>query len=188
MKGKVSTIMKTVFLTFAVMSLLLVSVPTVSAKVLKFKELIIVGPTEWSPNPGMPDQPPDYVPGRDADWSGPLTGDIKAMSYFWEIMTGPDTYLNYLTGAKGGKVEHFFEDFLIVFDDGGWIAGWNNGIWTFSTSKYRAEGRVTAASPDKQNFIGCKFYEEGIVTFPDPEFKNPPYAIGVGTGHITGKL
>lgn len=181
MKSKViTTTMIMLFLIFAVMALPF-SVPVVSAKNLKFDQIIMVGPTTWDPNPHMSNQPPDYAPGRDADWSGPLTGDISGMSYFWEIQTGPDTWKSYVTGAKEGKVEHFFEDFVIVFTDGSWIAGYDNGIWTFSTAKYRSEGRVIAASTGLEKFIGCKFFEEGIVGFPSP---GPPWAIGVGRGYI----
>ena len=113
MKSKVGTITKTVFLTFAVMSLLIVSIPTVSAKTLKFNETIYALidynsdlPPFWiDPDPHMPGIQPQTGA---ATWCGPLTGDINAISYFWE------TDKNYLTGVKGGKggIEHFFEDFI----------------------------------------------------------------------------
>jgi hypothetical protein len=89
------------------------------------------------------------------------------MNYFWE------TDANFVTGAKGGKVEHYFEQFLIVFSDGGWVQGWDNGIFLFANKptqwRYSAEGRVTAASPDRQSLIGSKFHEDGYVTSPTPD-------------------
>ena len=160
----------------ALMAPALVSVPPVSAKTLKFNE--ILNPPYWTYpddySPGMPGiQPQD----RPSDWVGKLTGDISAKCYFWE------TDKNFVTGAGvNGKVEHFFEDLLIVFPDGGWLVGHEKqGIFTFKdfkydSAKYHAEGPITSASPDKQNFIGCKFFEEGIVTFPD--------WTGVGRGYI----
>jgi len=167
--------MTMLFLTFALMTLTLVSVPAVSAKTLKFNEVIYLP----GPDPGKPYQP---QPGPCA-WSGPITGDITGTSYFWE------TTKNFVTGAeaKGGKVEHFFEDFLIIFSDGGWIVGYESqGIFLFAakpdSAKYHAEGWITAASPDKQSFIGCKFFEEGIVYWV---YDNPDvWAIGYGRGFI----
>jgi hypothetical protein len=171
--------MTMLFLTLTLMTLTLVSVPAVSAKTLKFNLTIYLPGL----NPNMHGiQPQD----RSADWSGPLTGDIVGTAYFWE------TDKNFVTGAKGGKVEHYFEDFLFVFDDadgGGWIVGWinltscPNGIFTFANkaplAKFRSEGRVTEASEGRQSFIGCKTFEEGIVDMSDPNTW-----IGEGRGYI----
>jgi hypothetical protein len=165
-------------------AMLALSVSAVSAKTLKFNETI----TSPGLDPLIPDiQPQTRDYGYDeqgnhlgSDWAGPISGDINGMAYFWE------TDKNFVTGAKGGKVEHFFEDFLVVFSDGGWVIGrGGNGIFTFAnkpiSAKYRAEGRVTSASGDRQSFVGSKFFEEGIVTFPaDP---NAPW-VGVGRGYI----
>lgn len=164
----------TTMIIFAFLALALMSVPAVSAKKLKFNETISLPGLD----PGMPGIQPQN---RASDWVGFLTGDISGTCYFWE------TDKNFVTGAKGGKVEHFFEDFLIVFSDGGWIVGHETqGIFPFSHSlgfttnsaNYHAEGPVTlaSASPDMQSFVGCKFFEEGVVTFPD--------WIGVGRGWI----
>ena len=150
-----------------------VPVPVVSAKNLKFMEIINI-----PPDPAL--NPSDYVgirpQTRDPDWGGPLSGDINAVAYFWE------TDSNYVTGA-GGKVEHFFEDFLIVFNDGGWVVGSNKGIFLMTNKpnlwKYSAEGRVTSTSTDKQNFLGSKFFEEGYVTFPPPD-----HILGVARGYL----
>lgn len=189
MKRKVITTSMIMLLTFAVV-VPLVSVPTVSARTLKFKEIIKV--YFGYPNPDTADPSKMYpgipIPdGQSADWvswSGPLTGDITAMSFFWGTAKGFVT-----PGNKDWfKVAHFYEDFLIVFNDNGWIIGWDQGIWTFSTLKYRADGLIIRASPDKQNYVGCKFYEEGIVTFWPNGENVEPLGIGIGTGHITGKL
>jgi hypothetical protein len=150
-----------------------VPIPVVSAKNLKFMEIINI-----PPDPAL--DPSDYVgirpQARDPDWGGPLTGDINAVAYFWE------TDKNYNTGS-GGKVEHFFEDFLIIFNDGGWVVGGNSGIFLMTNKpnlwKYSAQGRVTATSSDRQNFLGSKFYEGGYVTFPAPD-----HIVGVARGYL----
>jgi hypothetical protein len=192
MKSKVSAKMMTaLLLTFTIMVIPMVSVPTVSATTLKFNETIYCAinyrtdlPLFWiDPNPHNTHQPQS----RDADWCGPLTGDINGMSYFWE------TDKNFVTAVKGGKggIEHFFEDFMIVFPDG-WIVGHEtNGIFDFgvlvgktSSSKYRAEGRITDASDKYAYLIGSKFFEEGLVYWPtDPATANY-FLVGYGRGFI----
>jgi hypothetical protein len=188
MKTKAITKMMTaLLLTLVFVALPLSPVPTrVSAMKLKFNE--VLDPPSWT-------WPDDYWPAlqyrsiqpqaRSADWAGPLTGGITAKAYFWE------TEKNFVTGAKGGKVEHFFEDFLIVFADGGWVIGRETqGIFTFAakptSAKYHAEGPITSASSDKTSFIGCKFTEEGIVApWDDPTHPDTAWWYGIGTGSIT---
>ncbi len=149
-----------------------VPIPVVSAKNLKFMEIINI-----PPDPALSSSYDSIRPqARDPDWGGPLTGDINAVAYFWE------TDKNYVTGS-GDKVEHFFEEFLIIFNDGGWVVGWDNGIFLMTNKpnlwKYSAEGRVTATSSDRQNFLGSKFYEGGYVTFPAPD-----HIVGVARGYL----
>ena len=181
---KVKKAVLVLFVALMVVAMLALSVSPVSAMTLKFSETI-TSPGLDPLMPGIQPQTRDY--GYDengnhlgSDWAGPISGDINGMAYFWE------TDKNFVTGANGGKVEHFFEDFLIVFSDGGWVIGrGGNGIFTFdnkpTSAKYRAEGWVSSASSNRQSFVGSKFFEEGIVTFPaDP---NAPW-IGVGRGYL----
>jgi|GEM_PF-2836311 len=62
---------------------------------------------------------------------------------------------------ESGKVAHFYEDFVIKPVTGGYISGYDDGLWTFSTWKFRAEGRVTDASDEWSYLIGYKFHEMG---------------------------
>ena len=78
------------------------------------------------------------------------------------------------TGWESGKVAHFYEDFVILPESGGYIKGYDDGLWTFSTWKFRAEGRVTEASPEWSHLVGYKFHEMGTTDDPtllpsDPE-------------------
>jgi hypothetical protein len=154
----------------AFFALSLVAAPMASAKTLKFTSIIYI--PSWVPPTNILWPQP-----RPPDWGGPLSGDVNGMNYFWE------TDANFVTGAKGGKVEHYFEQFLITFSDGGWVQGYDNGIFLFANKptewKYSAEGRVTAASPDRQSFIGSKFHEDGYVTSPTPDT-----LIGVAKGYL----
>jgi len=163
MKTKlITTIMTTLFLTFAVVALPLVSVPAVSATTLKFDEVISID--DWGvPGPLHPE--------TTMYWKGTISGAITGTCYFWEHWEE-----NYVVG----KVEHFFEDFYIDLGDGEWISGHDKGVWNFATFKYRATGRVTDASSEYAYLIGCKFFEEGTTTNPANGFP----IIGIGTGFI----
>ena len=57
---------------------------------------------------------------------------------------------------------------------GGFIKGYDDGLWNFSTWKFRSEGRVTEASPEWSHLVGYKFHEMGTTDDPnllpsDPE-------------------
>jgi hypothetical protein len=92
-------------------------------------------------------------------WIGTLSGcELAGTIEYWE------TDQNYVVG----KTEHFFEIFKITTPNGV-ISGWDNGVWNFSTFKFRAEGRVTAAYGDWAFLLGYKFHEMGTTTDPfDP--------------------
>jgi hypothetical protein len=99
-----------------------------------------------------------------ADWVGTLSGcAIAGDVYYWE------TDQNYVTGAKGGKVEHYFENFLITTPTGT-ISGAEKGIYNFSSNfKFSADGWVTGATGAWTYLVGYKFHEIGWTTDPfDP--------------------
>jgi hypothetical protein len=65
-------------------------------------------------------------------------------------------------GWFSGKVAHFYEDFVIYPKTGGYIKGYDDGLWNFGTTwKFRAEGRVTEASSEWSYLVGYKFHEMG---------------------------
>jgi hypothetical protein len=70
------------------------------------------------------------------------------------------------TGWESGKVAHFYEDFVIYPETGGYIKGYDDGLWTFPTWKFRAEGRVTEASSEWSHLVGYKFHEMGTTDDP----------------------
>jgi len=134
-----------------VVLLSMVLMPTVSAKTLKFDQIIVVDEyAEAGPN-----HPDEYV-----YWKGTITGGITGTVYFWE-----NWEKNYIVG----KVEHFFEEFYIDLGDG-WVSGYDKGVWNFATFKYRAHGFVTAASENYAGMIGNFLFEEGTTTDPNLGF------------------
>jgi len=67
------------------------------------------------------------------EWVGTVTGDIEG------------DYTIYPKGATyPGSTEHFFETWKIVTTDGVVIEGFEEGVWSFKTFKFRANGRVTS--------------------------------------------
>ena len=139
-----------VVLAFALLMVLLVLAPAVSAKTLKCDQTIIYD--EY----GVPGPHPDHL-GETGYWMGEITGDLTGTVYFWEKM--PDPYIV-------GKVMHFSEDFYIDFGNG-WVSGYDKGVWNFATLKFRATGWVTDGSENYEYLIGSKFHEEGFTTNPD---------------------
>ena len=66
---------------------------------------------------------------------------------------------------ESGKVAHFHEHFVIS-RDGDSISGYDDGLWNFSTWKFRAEGRVTEATGKWSYLVGYKFHEMGTTDDP----------------------
>jgi hypothetical protein len=100
--------------------------------------------------------PPATVPAPAECWHGTITGDITGTIWFWE--TDRNRF--------PGHTEHFFEVFLITGGDGS-ISGYDNGVWNFATFKFRAEGRVTAASGGWTGLVGRKYFESGRTSDPN---------------------
>ena len=69
-------------------------------------------------------------------------------------------------GWDSGKVSHFHEHFEIVPLGGGSIKGYDDGLWNWSTWKFRAEGRVTEATEKWSYLVGYKFHEMGTTDDP----------------------
>jgi hypothetical protein len=80
---------------------------------------------------------------------------------YWE------TDANYVVGAKGGKVEHYFEIFKITTATGE-IWGHEKGVYNFmSNFKFNADGWVTSATGEWASLVGYKFHEIGWTTDPN---------------------
>jgi hypothetical protein len=97
-----------------------------------------------------------------ADWVGTLSGCAIAGDVFYWEMPGQD----YVTGAKGGKIEHYFETFLITTPTGT-IEGVESGVYhLYSNFLFQAEGRVTSATGQWTYLVGYKFHELGNTNDP----------------------
>ena len=93
----------------------------------------------------------------DCWWEGPVTGCMLAGMV--EFRENPATF--------PGKTQHFSEDFKFAPTAGGWIKGVDDGVWNFSTFKFRANGWVTQTSPEWAGLVGAKFHEMGTTTDPN---------------------
>jgi len=184
----IATMMTALFLTFAVLTPpLLLSVPTVSASTLKvtvwewFSKLNPIPPRGYPVPPGQS--------AKEVMTVGRIEGDILAWSYVWST---PET------GTLGPNLKpepsatfHWHQDFLWVFDDGGWVIGWYDGVWPPNTDSVTWEGRITDASPDKRNYIGYKISGKGItIWWPETPPYTPPWGKwGVSTwGYAEGTM
>jgi hypothetical protein len=90
-----------------------------------------------------------------AHWEGTITGDVEGSIEFWEV-----------SAKVVGVVDHFSEDFTIVID-GTTITGYDTGVYTFNTLKFRANGFVTDVTPSTSDWaylVGYKFHEMGTTT------------------------
>ncbi len=91
-------------------------------------------------------------------WEGTLTGDIEG-----EIIVALQE------ATFPGTTEHFYETWVITTSDGT-IEGYDNGVWSFVTFKFRANGRITAATGSLEHLEGCNVHFLGTTTeFPVPE-------------------
>ena len=102
-------------------------------------------------------------------WEGSLTGDIVGSIIVTE-------------GAPSfpGKTEHFTETFAITTADGT-IEGFDEGVWSFQTFKWRANGMVTAATGDWAYLVGYNVHEIGLTTPVPPLDDANVYAWGTIT-------
>jgi len=133
-------------ITLLALAFTLVLLPAVSAQPMKplrcglVLELIFVG------DPPVPDH-----------WEGTVTlpGDIEGSI----TVTPSEARYN-----RPETLEHFLETWVIETDDGS-IMGFDEGIWSLTTLKWMANGRVTAATESWAYLAGCKVHVSGIVEF-----------------------
>ena len=90
----------------------------------------------------------------DDHWEGRISGDIQGMFQLWEKEN------NFVVG----KVEHYFERWVIYTDGGDVISGNDKGVWSFQTFKFRYNGDVTEASGDWAFLIGYRMHGVGYTT------------------------
>ena len=74
-----------------------------------------------------------------------------------------------------GRNKFFFETFTINPSVGGEIRGVDEGVWNFSTFKFRANGYVTETSPEWEDMVGFKFHEMGTTSNPADGFPVTAY-------------
>ena len=86
-------------------------------------------------------------------WEGAVTGDIEGTIIVTEGMP-----------SFPGKTEHFFETFVITTTGGDTIQGYDEGVWSFQTFKWRANGGITSATGAWAGLVGCKVHEIGMTT------------------------
>ena len=86
----------------------------------------------------------------DAHWEGTISGDIVGTIQLWEH---PNIVV--------GKIMHYFEDFIIT-TDGGVIKGFEQGIWSFPTLKFRSVGCVADATGDWAYLEGYRTLQMGF--------------------------
>jgi len=100
------------------------------------------------------------VPQED-DWYG----DVRDCSL--EGLNGHISFNEQVYVDPVGKTIHFIEDFKIMPYDGSEIIGYNLGVWTLSTGKFRANGYVTEASDEWAYLVGYKYHEMGVTDSTD---------------------
>jgi hypothetical protein len=167
-------------LTFAVMVMPMVSVPTVSARTIKCNMVIEINwwtvkdpdprylalyanlPPDWSDNTG------DYWwYWKGTVWFPTSQGGVKGTIY-WN---------DYSATTPGKSSNEFYHEWVyIVFDDGSYISGDVKGLFSPVNWKYRADGWITDASANYAYLIGCKFHQEGVITFKT--YSPPPLPLG----------
>jgi len=106
----------------------------------------------------------------DPHWQGTVAGDIEGDIHLWERWSD-----NYVVGAT----EHFFEDLVIVTDQGD-IKGWDKGVWNFATFKFRAMGWITeTTTEDLSDLVGYKMIMQGFTSEFPP---TPPSTVVTASG------
>lgn len=102
-----------------------------------------------------------------------ITNDLTVGDFWFGTVSGcsVEGTIKFEHGEKEnyivGKTGHFFEVFTIWPASGGEIKGIDEGVWNFSTFKFRANGWVTSASEDWAYLIGYKFHEIGTTSNPE---------------------
>ncbi len=124
------------------LALVFVSFPTVSAAPSKPKSFNCMIYISFDP----------FI--SDPHWEGRISGDMNGGFQLWEKAE------NYVVG----KVEHYFERFVITPDSGGVIEGDDQGVWSFQTFKFRYTGLVTDTSGDWGFLAGYKVHGVGYTT------------------------
>jgi hypothetical protein len=90
-----------------------------------------------------------------AMWTGDISGDIEGT--FQVLLDGAPIFPGGDPAAPPppGMTEHFAENWVITTDNGV-IEIYDEGVWTFNTFKFRANGRVTSATEDYAYLEGAK--------------------------------
>lgn len=102
-----------------------------------------------------------------------ITNDLTVGDFWFGTVSGCslEGTIKFVHGEKEnygkGKTWHFYENFIIWPASGGVIEGTDEGVWNFSTFKFRANGWVTSASGDWAYLVGYKFHEIGTTSNPD---------------------
>lgn len=95
-------------------------------------------------------------------WLGSISGDIDGtfvVTPAWATFPGGDP----LAFPPPGMTEHFGEDWVITTNNG-MIEIYDEGVWTFNTFKFRANGRVMVATGDHAYLLGAKVHIIGMTT------------------------
>ena len=90
--------------------------------------------------------------GPPIQWQGTCTGDIVGSIIVTEG-----------TSSFPGKTEHYSETFVITTDQGK-IMGSDEGVWSFKTFKWRANGMITDATGDWAYLVGYNVHDIGSTT------------------------
>ena len=115
------------------------------------------------------------------DWFGTVSGDIKGDIAITERDGGA-------LSRFPGKTQHFVEDWTIYV--GGYpsavtIRGYWEGVYNvLTTLKFRANGRVTNASPQFQRLVRHKVHAMGITSALNPD--GPVFITGQADIFIAG--
>jgi hypothetical protein len=117
------------------------------------------------PAPSCPVTSMQAVPDQTGCWYGTVTGDMSGTIAFWE--DPPEKWWQ-APGDSGMHTwaGHFFEKFTFWPSSGGWIVGYDNGLFNLKTGHFVASGFVTDASLEWQALVGYRYFEQGTTTDP----------------------
>ena len=108
-------------------------------------------------------------------WIGEIwTEDGEHGNFYWfnhgAIFLGPE---------DDSKVQKFWGEWWIDWDDGSHIHGTHEGSFTYAISQYTINGRVTMATMQWDDLVGRKMHTVGIV-----DWTGGIYGIGYSEGYL----